>query len=311
MNEMDIPDFGRVPQAQDTPEIRQMNADDGKTFVNPELPVDIQAKILAVPTHDLAHPKNPTSMTMSASLVQAVLNPVTWGAGGASILFGLVEGLLPVAGGVVVTLVAGSYVKNRVIARSRFKAEDHAGTGYIRTEWIRSGYANFVKKVAATADSIMETQVVKDDKIDRARLETRLPQMVWDITHTMFEVSVMRTALEEAATDDQGNRHPISKAQDAALKSVAHKMMDRHSALVQFLRRVNAADEQYRALRAMEKTEGFDSRIFDLLARTATQQSELDEINQMSMQAQAVTEAYRAAVDAALDSMNAVLELEK
>lgn len=308
----DIPDFERIPQGRKPTEIQQMNTMPNSTFfVNPELSPDIQKKIRNTPDHKLAIPTGPANLTVSGSLVQAFCDAPFLGASGVGIAAGLLGGQGPLAGGGVIVLFGVSYAKTRIRNRYQFKPQEYAGDGYICTQWLRPDYARFVKAVSNTVDSILEAQVVKDDKIDRARLEIRLPQMLWDIVHTMFEVSALRTQLEEASKDDQGNRHPVNKAQDEALSSVAHKMMDRHSALVHCLRRIKAADTQYRALRALENTEGFDSRIFDLLARTATQQSELDEISQMSMQAQSVTKAYREAVDAALDSVNAALELEK
>jgi hypothetical protein len=309
--DFDIPDFDRIPATQSTPEIRQMNSMPGVLFLNPELPKDVQEKIQATPSHDLSHPAKPVSLTLSASLVQAVLNPVTMGGAGVAIAAGVLEEQGPAAGGAILGLIAISYVKARIEAGRRFRSGEYAAKGYICTEWMRSDYAKLAKGVKNCVDSIMAAEVVQNDKVDKALLEIRLPQILWDITHTVFEVSVLRTSLEEASVDDRGKKYPISKAQDAALRSVLQKMLDRHNALKRCARRIEEADEQYRALRALEKTEGFDSRIFDLLSRTATQDAELAGIQALSSQAVAVTEAYREAVNTALDSINTALELEK
>lgn len=306
MKDVDIPDFDRVPGSPLTPKVYILSdLPEHRTLINPEIDEETRRKVENTSIEVLKNPPEPAKETESswlASFLNSLAQPATYFFGGAALLYSAAAEDMALGGaGALSTLAVMTVMEHRrppVVSIST----DHAGKVYLRTEWLEGKLHSHLLEAEAAVISVRNSLVAEKDLIDKARIDACFPQMVWDIAATLFDISSARKEIEGV---------PGTRAQQKALIKVERMILQRIRALKTCAAAVKLADDQYRNLLAIERMEGsgVNSRITDLLARTAVHDMEMAEIQAMSAQAKATTLACKEAIDTALDSINETLAL--
>lgn len=309
----DIPDFDRIPESTSTAKVYRLNNfQNARTFFNPDIPEGdretLEKKSLAI-LRDPPETTKKSGRSVVGSFKSALGSRVVH-VGGAGFLSApiipalapLVSGSWVLAGVGAVLLIVSESVKDYRSPQSFMIFADQAGKSYVRTEWLDERLHTPLLSADADVHMVMGSLVYKNDRIDKARIETSFPKIVWEIAVTLFEISSARKEIEGV---------PGTGPQVASLNKVEKLILQRIAALKSCAAMVKKADEQYLRLLSIEKMEKSDvnARIADLLARTAIHDMEMAEINAMSDQMRAVVAAYTEAIDMTLDSVNAALEL--
>lgn len=178
-----------------------------------------------------------------------------------------------------------------------------AGSQYIRAQWLSDSYADLLCSSAKTVNEIRESDIVKKDLIDATKVEVRLPRILWDIAHTMHEITVLR---EEAKAAGANSKSPQMRALDIAMQPVRKRM----AALETCAQQVKDADAKYREFQRQKQLSGMDDRISDLLIRAQVDDPALEEIRDLSIQAAAAHAVFQEALDKTLASIDEVLAVE-
>lgn len=177
-----------------------------------------------------------------------------------------------------------------------------AGGGYVHGQWLLPEHTKILSGAVNAAKAIEDSNVVLLDLVDATKIRVRMPQILWDIAHTLHEASNLRAELDAV----KGRSAAPAKALDLVEKSVQERL----AALETCASQLAQADCAYRDLMNQETIQGIDSRIMDLVARTSVENTALNDIREISAQATAAADAFKKAQLDAIAAIDAALALE-
>lgn len=310
---MNLPDFPKVPEGSAPAEVKVRTTGVKKSLVifHPDLDTKTRNRLLLLPGDELLNVttkdvrEKPWKLSDSIRKPQFLLMTVCLPASQLAMVTGNTEysflnwSLIPFCYAVAAAGVYMDYLPTRKHAERHVDPSLLAGSKYVCARWLHQDNADLLARAWTAVEAISKAQVVQKDMVDSAKVKVQMPRILWDMAHTLHEVSVLR---------DEVGSQGIGTPQHKALAVAVEPMRARVVALETCRRQIEEADAKYAEYLHQQKLAGMDDRIMDLLARAQVADPAIEEIRDLSVQAAAAAEVFQRALGSALESVNHVLD---
>ncbi|ROO83014.1 hypothetical protein EDD29_0502 [Actinocorallia herbida] len=176
-------------------------------------------------------------------------------------------------------------------------ARDNHGR-YLLPQELNGQYGDLLGRARKAVASVLFSRVQTQGLLDDIRNTVTLPQQVWDIAETIFELD--RLSDEHRGADARNPQvAELLAPQREVLRLATASVTERIEALEAYAARVKAADEALHQWETVQRLAARGDAYQDLLARTVRDELAVAEIEGLTEQARVVEEALRASVEKA------------
>ncbi|MDX6738741.1 hypothetical protein [Actinocorallia sp. A-T 12471] len=176
-------------------------------------------------------------------------------------------------------------------------ARRHHGS-YLLPQELGGKHRDLLGRARKAVAYVLASRVQTEGLLDDIRNTVTLPQQVWEIAQTVFELD--RLSAEHLGADQNDPQvAELLGPQREVLRLATASVTERIEALEAYAARVKAADAALSQWETVQRLAAKGDAYQDLLARTVRDELAVAEIEGLTEQARAVEEALRASVDKA------------
>ncbi|WP_051852150.1 hypothetical protein [Streptomyces sp. NRRL F-5650] len=159
--------------------------------------------------------------------------------------------------------------------------------------------------------AVLDSKVHREKWLDTQRNEAVFPRQEWAIAHDLRSCSrVARKGQRAPHTADNDTLAELLTSRGRVLATSLHGIERRVEALEAYASQVAEADARYAEVREIERLAAGSDELLDLLARTATDDLAVTEIDVLTDEAAAVASTFTKALESAKQAAAAALPLQ-